>query len=318
MNKTELMTNVTRTIKRTGFKIKKYSPEILIVAGVIGTVTSAVMACKATTKVSEILDKAKEDIDSVKECREKSNNNDLPENEVYTEEDSKKDLTIIYAQTGVKFAKLYAPSVILGALSLTAIISSHNILRKRNVALAAAYMTVDKSFKDYRGRVAERFGTDAEREIRYNIKAKDIEETVVDEKGKEKTVKTTVETVEDPNQISAWSRIWQEGNPGWTKDAQHNKYFLTQIQNQANDMLRSRGHLFLNEVYDMLGYPRIKEGNIIGWIYDEKNPVGDNFVDFGIYPLNGTIDQAKINFINGDERSILLDFNVDGPILDLI
>ena len=194
----------------------------------------------------------------------------------------------------------------------------NSLLRKRNVALAAAYMTVDKSFKDYRGRVAERFGTDAEREIRYNIKAKDIEETVVDEKGKEKTVKTTVETVEDPNQISAWSRIWQEGNPGWTKDAQHNKYFLTQIQNQANDMLRNRGHLFLNEVYDMLGYPRIKEGNIIGWIYDEKNPVGDNFVDFGIYPLNGTIDQAKINFINGDERSILLDFNVDGPILDLI
>ena len=157
-----------------------------------------------------------------------------------------------------------------------------------------------------------------DRELRYNIKAKEIEETVEDEKGKKKKIKTTVETVEDPNQISAWSRIWQEGNPGWTKDAQHNKYILTQLQNQANDMLRSRGHLFLNEVYDMLGYPRIKEGNIIGWIYDEKNPVGDNFVDFNIYPLNGTVDQAKINFINGDERSILLDFNVDGPILDLI
>ena len=313
MSKSELMTTVTRTIKKTGFKLKKYSPEILIVTGVIGTVTSAVMACKATTKVSDILDKAKDDIDSVKECREKSNNN-----EVYTEEDSKKDLTIIYAQTGVKLVKLYAPSVILGALSLTGIISSHNILRKRNVALAAAYMTVDKSFKDYRGRVIERFGENMDRELRYNIKAKEIEETVEDEKGKKKKIKTTVETVEDPNGISAWSRIWQEGNPGWTKDAQHNKYILTQLQNQANDMLRSRGHLFLNEVYDMLGYPRIKEGNIIGWIYDEKNPVGDNFVDFNIYPLNGTVDQAKINFINGDERSILLDFNVDGPILDLI
>lgn len=318
MSKSELMATVTRTIKKTGFKLKKYSPEILIVTGVIGTVTSAVMACKATTKVSDILDKAKDDIDSVKECREKSNNNDLPENEVYTEEDSKKDLTIIYAQTGVKLVKLYAPSVILGALSLTGIISSHNILRKRNVALAAAYMTVDKSFKDYRGRVIERFGENMDRELRYNIKAKEIEETVEDEKGKKKKIKTTVETIEDPNGISAWSRIWQEGNPGWTKDAQHNKYILTQLQNQANDMLRSRGHLFLNEVYDMLGYPRIKEGNIIGWIYDEKNPVGDNFVDFNIYPLNGTVDQAKINFINGDERSILLDFNVDGPILDLI
>ena len=318
MSKSELMTTVTRTIKKTGFKLKKYSPEILIVTGVIGTVTSAIMACKATTKVSDILDKAKEDIDSVKECREKSNNNDLPENEVYTEEDSKKDLTIIYTQTGVKLVKLYAPSVILGALSLTGIISSHNILRKRNVALAAAYMTVDKSFKDYRGRVIERFGENMDRELRYNIKAKEIEETVEDEKGKKKKIKTSVETVEDPNGISAWSRIWQEGNPGWTKDAQHNKYILTQLQNQANDMLRSRGHLFLNEVYDMLGYPRIKEGNIIGWIYDEKNPVGDNFVDFNIYPLNGTVDQAKINFINGDERSILLDFNVDGPILDLI
>ena len=315
MSKSELMTTVTRTIKKTGFKLKKYSPEILIVTGVIGTVTSAIMACKATTKVSDILDKAKEDIDSVKECREKSNNNDLPENEVYTEEDSKKDLTIIYAQTGVKLVKLYAPSVILGALSLTGIISSHNILRKRNVALAAAYMTVDKSFKDYRGRVIERFGENMDRELRYNIKAKEIEETVEDEKGKKKKIKTTVETVEDPNGISAWSRIWQEGNPGWTKDAQHNKYILTQLQNQANDMLRSRGHLFLNEVYDMLGYPRIKEGNIIGWIYDEKNPVGDNYVDFGIFNIHR---EPSRDFVNGREPSVLLDFNVDGNILDRI
>lgn len=310
MNMNGIISRVNGTVIRTGFKIRKYSPEILMVAGVVGTVASAVIACKATTKLNDILEDAKDDIDNIKHYAEH------PEELTaeYTEEDSKKDLTIVYLQTGVKLAKLYAPAVALGALSLTGIIKSHDILRKRNVALAAAYMTVDKGFKAYRGRVVERFGEELDRELKYNIKAKEIEETVVDGKGKEKTVKKTVNVV-DPNTISDYARFFDDGCTGWEKDPETNLMILKHQQNYANELLRSRGHLFLNEVYDMLGIPRCKAGNVVGWIYDDECPNGDNFVDFGIYDAH---NEAKRDFVNGYERTILLDFNVDGPILDLI
>ena len=309
--KNNIIDNVNRTFSKVKFSVKKHSPEILIVAGVVGTVTSAVMACKATTKVSSILDESKKQIDQIHTATE----NGEVKGVEYTQEDSKKDLTIVYAQTGLKFVKLYAPSVILGALSLTAIITSNNILRKRNVALAAAYTAVDKSFKEYRGRVVERFGKELDRELRYNIKAKEIEEKVVDENGEEKTVKKTVNVVGDPNQYSEFARFFDDGCTGWCKDAEHNLMFLKQQQAYANKILQREGYLFLNEVYDLLGIPRTKAGQVVGWVYDEKNPVGDNFVDFGIYDL---YNEKARDFVNGLERTILLDFNVDGNVWEMM
>lgn len=307
-----IMNNLTRSLNKVGFQLKKHSPEILVVAGVAGVVTSAVMACKATTKLSGIIEKAKNDIDAIHDFAEHPEN--VPEGETYTEEDSKKDLAIVYAQTGIQLIKLYGPAVALGALSITGILASNNILRKRNIALAAAYATVDTSFKEYRNRVIDRFGKELDRELKYNIKSKEIEETVVDDKGKEKTVKKTIE-VADPNTYSDYARFFDDGCIGWDKDAEYNLMFLKQQQNYANEMLKSKGHLFLNEVYDMLGIPRTKAGQVVGWIYDEKNPVGDNFVDFGLYDMHR---EAVRDFVNGYERTILLDFNVDGNIWELM
>ena len=215
----------------------------------------------------------------------------------------------------MKLVKLYAPAVILGTVSITAILAGHNILRKRNVALAAAYATVDKGFKEYRGRVIERFGEELDKELKYNIRAKDVEEVKVNEEtGKEEISKKTV-NVADPNAYSDYARFFDDGCTGWTKDPEYNLMFLKDQQRYANDRLQSKGSLFLNEVYDMLGIPRTKAGACVGWIYDEKNPVGDNFVDFGIYDM---YNERKRDFVNGYERTILLDFNVDGNILDLI
>lgn len=309
MKKPEIVNNMTRALNRAGFKFRKHSPEILMVAGVVGVVATIVVACKATTKLSSILEESKTNIDTIKGYIEKEGFS-----EKYTEEDSQKDLTIVYAQTGLKIAKLYAPSIILGVLSVTSILASGNILRKRNVALAAAYATVDQGFKEYRSRVIERFGEDLDKELKYNIKAKEIEETVVNDKGEEKTVKKTVNVV-DPNTHSIYARFFDDGCIGWDKDAEFNLMFLKHQQNYANDLLKSKGHLFLNEVYDMLGIPRTKAGQVVGWIYDEENPVGDNFVDFGLYDVNN--EKAR-DFVNGYERTILLDFNVDGNIWDLM
>lgn len=312
MAKLEIMNTVTRSLHRVGFKFKKHSPEILVGAGIVGVVGSAVMACKATTKLDEVLAEPKEKIEKIHELME--NPDMVPEGKEYTEEDGKKDLTIMYTQSAVKVVKLYAPAVILGTVSIAAILSGHHILRKRNLALAAAYATIDKGFKEYRGRVIERFGEELDKELKYNIKAKEIEETIVNEDGTETTVKKTV-NVADPNTTSIYARFFDDGCTGWSKDPEYNLMFLKDQQRYANDLLKTRGHLFLNEVYDMLGIPRSTAGAVVGWIYDEKHPVGDNFVDFGIYDL---YDEKKRDFVNGYERTILLDFNVDGEIYKMI
>ena len=312
MKKAEIMNTLTRKFYRVGFKFKKHSPEILVGAGVVGVVASAVMACKATTKLDDVLAETKDTVDKIHDVTEHPEK--IPEGKEYTVEDSKKDLTIVYTQAGVKLVKLYGPAVVLGTVSIAAIIGGHHILRKRNIALAAAYTAVDKGFKEYRGRVLERFGEEVDRELRYNIKAKEIEKTVTDANGKETVVKETV-NVADPNLTSDYPRFFDDGCTGWTKDPEFNLMFLKDQQRYANDLFKSKGHLFLNEVYDMLGIPRTQAGQVVGWIYDEKNPIGDNFIDFGIYDI---ADERKRSFVNGYERTILLDFNVDGNILEMI
>lgn len=293
MKKAEIMNTLTRKFYRVGFKFKKHSPEILVGAGVVGVVASVVMACKATTKLDDVLAETKDTVDKIHDVTEHPEK--IPEGKEYTVEDSKKDLTIVYTQAGVKLVKLYGPAVVLGTVSIAAIIGGHHILRKRNIALAAAYTAVDKGFKEYRGRVLERFGEEVDRELRYNIKAKEIEKTVTDANGKETVVKETVD-VADPNLTSDYARFFDDGCTGWTKDPEFNLMFLKDQQRYANDLFKSKGHLFLNEVYDMLGIPRTQAGQVVGWIYDEKNPIGDNFIDFGIYDI---ADERKRSFVNG-------------------
>ena len=298
--KSEMMKNVTRGLNRVAFQLKKKSPELLLIGGVACGVACVVTACKATRKVDTILEEAKDAVDKIHEVKDHPEKYDAE----YSEEDAKKDLAVTYFQTGLKLAKLYAPTIALGALSVTAILGSHNIMKKRNIALAAAYATVDKSFKDYRSRVVERFGDDLDKEV---------EETITDEDGKEQTVKKNINVVENASDVSEYAKFFDSASINWEKNPETNLMFLRAQQQYANDLLVARGHLFLNEVYDMLGIERTKAGQVVGWIYDPKNPNGDNYVDFGIYDVNKPKNR---DFVNGYEPVILLDFNVDGNIWD--
>ena len=303
--KTKLM-NVYNGVKG---KVEKHSPEILMGVGVAGVITTTVMACRATMKLDDILVEAAETREKIKEVAENPAYEDK-----YTEEDAKKDLVINYTQTAVKVAKLYAPAVAVGVISVGCLLGSHDILHKRNAALSAAYLTVDKSFKEYKQRVIDRVGEEVEKEIRYGIKAEEIIETVTDEEGNETTVSETVKTM-NPTLYSDYARFFDEASPCWQNDPEYNLMFLRAQQQYANDLLRAKGRLFLNDVYDMLGIEKTKAGQIVGWVYDRENPNGDNFVDFGIYDMSKERVRA---FVNGYETNILLDFNVDGNIWDLM
>lgn len=115
--------------------------------------------------------------------------------------------------------------------------------------------------------------------------------------------------------VSQYARIFDDSCVGWTRDPEYNMNFLKDQQKYCNDKLKAKGHLFLNDVYDLLGLPRTKAGTMVGWVYDEENPIGDNFVDFGLFGMN---DNRNYDFINGYTNTACLDFNVDGNILDYI
>lgn len=297
--------NFGTKINKLGLKAKKHSPEIMLGLGVVGVVASTVLACRATLKVNEVLEEHNETMDKINEYVEENGYS-----EKYTEQDHSKDTTIVYTQTAVKFIKLYAPAILLGAASIGSIVYSHKQLSGRNAALAAACAAASKEFRDYRKRVVDRFGEEMDRELRFDIRSEEIEKTVVDKKGKEKVEKETVQVVNA--EPSIYARCFDEGCAQWTKDAECNRITLQNLQNYANDRLRLKGFLFLNEVYQMIGFEESKAGQIVGWFYDPKNPELQNHVDFGIFT------SCNSRFVNGDERSVWLDFNVDGNILDMI
>lgn len=293
-----------KALGKIRFGVKKHSPEILVVSGIVGLIGAGVLACRATTKVQSILDERNEQLDDVASVGIQDG---------YTEEDEKKDKIIIHVKSGLRIARLYAPAVVLGAASTISILAGHNILRKRSAALAAAYATVESSFNEYRKRVAERFGEDVDNELKFGVKAKQITETVTDENGKEKHVKKTVNAANDKLGGSPYAFIFdKQTSPAVYED--DTDFMLLRLRNEqqyANDVLTTRGYLSLNEVLERLGLKTSKMGQIVGWAYDYDNPSGDNFVDFGVKELD-------VDTIDGTEKKIVLDFNCQGNILDLI
>ncbi|MEG1516612.1 MAG: DUF6353 family protein [Clostridia bacterium] len=291
------------TMNRVTLFLRRHSPEILVFGGVAGTVVGGVMACKATTKLPDVRKTAKKRMDLVHKENDK----------LESEGARRRNTAKVYFQTGFDYAKLYAPSCIIGGLSITGILAGNNILRKRNVALAAAYATLDTSFKRYRDRVADRYGEEAERQIRYDMHTQQIEETVTDENGKKKKVKKTVEVT---GALSDYGRYFEHGATlAWEPSHEYNMSFLTLQQRLANAQLRSHGYLFLNEVYEMLGYEKTKAGQIVGWVYDPENAERlktDNFVDFRILEIHRSDENDPDGFV----ETILLDFNVDGAVLE--
>jgi hypothetical protein len=262
--------------------VQKNTPHIMFAGGLIGVVTSTVLACRATLKVDDMFTEMKEDTDAAKSMGDQ------------------KDLAYAYLRNGVRFTKEYAPALIVGGVSVALLTGSHVQLTRRNAALTAAYAGLHQAYMDYRSRVRDEVGEDKERDLFHGISL---------EEAKNEAGKIAKRKVADPNKLSIYARFFDEGSPNWQKNSEFNRLFVQCQQNYANDILQARGHLFLNEVYDMLGINRSSAGQIVGWVI---NGEGDNFVDFGMF------EAWNADFINGHEPSILLEFNVDGVVLDKI
>lgn len=281
--------SVTRNFGRKVLVAKKNSPHIFFAAGVVGFAGTVVLACKATTKLEQTLDEIHEEI---KEVKDKSQTPTIDDKEHF------KDLGYVYGKSAAKLTRLYGPSIILGVASVGALTGSHVQLTRRNSALTATLAALTKAYDDYRVRVADEIGAEKELDIYRGV----TEETIEDENKKKQVVK-----VVNPNALSEYARIFDEACPDFKKNAEMNRIFLTAQQNYFNQLLRARGHVFLNEVYDALGFERSKAGQVVGWVI---NGDGDDYVDFGMF------EARCADFINGHEPRVILDFNVDGIVYD--
>ena len=293
-----------KSFKKAQLTVRKHSPEILMVAGVIGTVAGAVMACKETLELEDVLDECKQEKMDLEEqyamCEE------------YSEDALKKDQVKLTIKQVAKIVKLYAPSVIMEATSIGVIFASNDIMRKRNASMAAAYATLNSMYKRYRQNVIESYGEEVDKDMRFGVKHEKV--TEIDEDGNK--VKVDARIVDLDNTalaISDYSRFFQTGCKGFDESSgRYNLLYLKGIQAMFNNKLIADGYVMLNDVYRELGFDTIPEGWSIGWVYDEANPIGDNYIDFGLYEARNKNQRA----VNDWEPVILMDFNVDGNLYE--
>lgn len=274
----------------TQLTLKQNSPHILFGVGVVGIAASTVLACRATLKANKMLDEIQRDIEEVKgdEAKEESESKSV----------TRSDVAHVYLRSAGRLAKVYSPALAVGVVSVGLLAGSHVQLTKRNNALTAAYSALHIAFMEYRERVRASVGVDEEREIYYGVK--NTPDT--DEKGRAIMVKSA-----DPSKWSPYAKFFDASSSQWKKDVEMNRIFLQVQQTYFNQKLRAKGFVFLNEVYQALDIPETSAGQAVGWYL---NGEGDDYIDFGIF------DPQSIQFVNGTEPVILLDFNVDGVIIN--
>lgn len=288
-----LPNSISQRTGRAGLIIQKNSPHILFGVGLGAIITSTILACKATLKLDKTLDQAKTEIEDTKSLYKDEPTAPETQREYY------KDMSYVYTKSMLKLARLYGPSIVVGSLGVGALTGSHVQMTKRNGALTVTLAAVSKAYTEYRDRVAGELGEDREHALHHGF----TEETVEID-GKKELV-----AVKDPNNWSPYSVIFDELNPNYKKNSELNRNFIQAQQNYMNHLLRSRGHVFLNDVLDHLGFERTSAGAVVGWLTDGD---GDCYIDFGIF------EAYNSRFINNLERSVVLDFNVDGVIYDKI
>lgn len=292
---------VTKAAGAAQLLAKANSPHLLFAAGVVGVAATVVLASKSTLKVSDVLDEHEQNKAAAKELHERS-----PEK--YDEKMLRKDMLVLQTNLALDMVKLYAPAAIVGVASIAAFGGSHYILTTRNAALTATVAGLEKAFREYRERVIADQGEDKDRQYLYGSVEHEV---YVGETKKGEPIIETQTRYGKP--ISMYAKVFDDTNLNWQSTLQYRLYFLRLVQNQMNDRLQARGHVMLNEVYRELGMKDTEPGSVVGW---KLGAEGDDFIDFGIWS-DRNLEQVHPHMVN-DNGSLLLDFNVNGPIYKML
>lgn len=306
-------TSAARMAGKTELVLKKNSPEILLGVGIVCFIGTVVTACGATLKADEVLEYHKRKMRDINDAKELVDNDETGELE-YDDQLYRQDIAVQYMRTAGNMVKLYAPAIALGTMSLACILVSRNIMQKRYLGVVAAYNATSMAFEEYRKRVREEYGDSLDKHFRYGTTYDTLNVVGTDENGKKTKEKMDIETTDSTSVTPGDDavRFFDESNPNWDPNPSFAMMFLRGQQNILNDILHTRGHVFLNEVFDALGYAHTPQGAVLGWMADGD---GDGYIDFGLYDPK---KESVRKFVNGVDNVIMLEFNYDGVIWDKI
>ncbi|MFU8786311.1 MAG: DUF6353 family protein [Candidatus Izemoplasmataceae bacterium] len=313
MNKFSIIAN------RVGFWTKAKTPELLVAGAIIAAAGSIILAIKATPKAEIILEKSNNEIKRIK--ADMIDEHKIA-NKEYSISDGKKELTKVYGKTTIELGKLYLPTAIGFSLTVSSILGSHKVMKGRNMALAAAYTTLENGYRAYRGRVAAKVGESVEKDIFRNVYSEKREVIETDKNGKE-VVKVKNVNVPHVDVDSDFTVIYDKNSLGFTRDANLNLNKLAMNQKYLNQRLQTNGALFLYEVYNdigidisTLGEDKVKASRTLGWIYDPSDDTRDSYVSFGLFDQNGNRNEYATSVLRNNDQEIFLEFNVDGDIFN--
>ena len=300
-------------------KVKFRSPELFIGAGVVGLVGAAVVAVRRgvrwhTAAKAEVL----HDLETIKKAE------GSPQ---YTREDRVRDYAQVIGKGVWSFTQIYGPSVAVGAASVVSILAGTGILKGRLAAMTSAAATAQAALDRYRQRVREKLGEDADYEFAYEVSSKKAK--IKHEDGSKESLVTyhLVPSSGEWMAASPYSRLWDENAMEWCANRDIQFLTLRSLENHFNRELDVRGVVFLNDVYKALGLPMSKDAALVGWIKDYEKPKmaklaaelgripGDGVISFGVFENESPSARA---YLSGDDDRVVLDFNVDGVIYDLI
>lgn len=300
-------------------KVKFRSPELLIGAGVVGLVGAAVVAVRRGVRWhSAAMAEIGHDLETIKKAE------GLPQ---YTREDRVRDYAQVIGKGVWSFTQIYGPSVAVGVASVVSILAGTGILKGRLAAMTSAAATAQAALERYRSRVREKLGEDADYEFAYEVSSKKAK--IKHEDGTKESLVTyhLVPSSGEWMAASPYSRLWDENAMEWCANRDIQFLTLRSLENHFNQELNARGVVFLNDVYKALGLPMSKDAALVGWIKNYEKPKmaqlaaelgrvpGDGVISFGVFENESPSARA---YLAGDDNRVVLDFNVDGVIYDLI
>ena len=216
-------------LNKSTFFIKRNSSNILTAIGGAGVVVTAVMAVKATPKALYLLEEA----------------------------EAEKDEKLTKFETFKTAAPVYIPSVLMGVTTVACIFGA-NILNKRHQAsLMSAYAVLNTSYKEYKNKVAEMFGEDAEQEIEEEIMKDHIGEAS----------QTEIE------------HLFYDAYSGRYFEATLHK--VQAAEYQLNRHLISHDYVLVNHWYEFLGLEPIEKHEKLGWsTFMNFDTYWESWIDF--------------------------------------
>lgn len=294
------MSFLTRAYGATKMVLKAKGPTIMVVSGVASMGAAAVIGAKQTLKAEEVLAKHTPELEKVDQARKLNVAG-------YQDDEATRDRFRVYGAAAFDLGRLYAVPGLLFIGGAGLVFGGHHMMVKRNAQMAIAFTALKKAFDTYRERAVESMGPDFDQAMMNGWRIEEERDPHTGELISDRPVRDWEASREDP-----YNRVFaQDTTSEWEDNLGVNRMFILQQVKSAQRLLNNRGYLYLNELYEALGFPTTDIGQVCGWRVRRLNDGSRDIptVDVGIdTPM-------PEGWVYNDRNEIFLDINCQGFIV---